>query len=117
MGPLHRFRDREHLNRMISAIRGSGISVTDDRSANTIGTYIFRKGLGKVVGAIGAEEWESMMYFGFGHPFNPIFWYSDGKLLKQIESIFLSQGSERIESIGNEHAVRTNREQESAPNP
>ena len=96
MGPLHRFRDREHLEQLLDATVESGISITGDDRAKSPGAYWFRKGLGKIHGSLWAEERESMMYFGFGHPFNPLLWYSDRTLLKEIEAVFLSQGSERV---------------------
>lgn len=116
MGPLHRFRDNEHLKQLLDAASASGISIAEDDSADLPGAYWFRKGLGKVHGSVGTEDWESMMYFGFGHPFNPLLWHSDGTLLKRIETIFLSQGSERLHPSDLESEEIQDREQAVDPN-
>lgn len=102
MGPLHRFRDQEHLTQLFDAIVESGISIAKDHSTISPQTYVFQQGLGKILGSVGTEEWESMIYFGYGHPFNPLLWYSDGILLKKIEAIFLSQGTGRVHSDSQE---------------
>jgi hypothetical protein len=100
MGPLYKFRDDDHLNRMIESVRSFGISVVEDPRVDSSGAYCFRKGIGKVHGAIGTDEWDSMIYLGFGHPMNPFLWYFDGALQKQIETVFLAEGSERINTSG-----------------
>ncbi len=96
MGPLYRFRDTEHLKQLLDAIHQSGITISKRDPTNILDAYWFRKGLGKVHGSIGTEEWESVIYLAYGHTFNPLCWFFDAVLLKKIETIFLSTNSERI---------------------
>ena len=96
MGPLLAYRDDEHLDRMLEVIRGSNIEVLRD-GASRSSAFRFRRGRGLVRGSC----WRTaspvpVMYFGFGHPFNPFLWPSDGLLLREIEQVFLANGSSRV---------------------
>jgi len=39
------------------------------------------------------------MYFGFGHPFNPLLWYFDGSLLADIERVLKANGSDNLDEM------------------
>jgi|GEM_PF-7129122 len=97
MGPLPAYRDDEHLGQMLEALRGSNIEVLRD-GASRGWAFRFRGGFGLVTGSC----WRTVsplpvMYFGFGHPFNPFLWPSDSILLRVIEQVFLANRSSRID--------------------
>ena len=93
IGPLFESYDSTHLERLINILIESGIKVKSDAKA-----YRFRRGLGLVQGVIGFGNSENSIYLGFGHPFNPFLWFFDGRLLKKIEEILLSNGAKKIDS-------------------
>lgn len=100
MGPLHSFRDTQHLNELLTEVRSRGIKVTPVTKRSASEAFWFRRGLGLVHGGVGFGEMKSIMYFGFGHPFNPLLWYSDNRLLKSIQKVFTANGSEVVDVDG-----------------
>jgi hypothetical protein len=36
------------------------------------------------------------LHFAFGHPFNPLLWAADAKLLRHVEGIFNAHGSRQV---------------------
>jgi hypothetical protein len=97
MGPLHRFRDSEHLDRLLAEARASGIKVRFDKKRASPGGFWFRRGLGLIYGGVGFGGCETVIYFGFGHPFNPLLWLADRSLLKCIEHVFVSNGAALVD--------------------
>ena len=95
MGPVLTFRDPSHLDRLLATASAAGIRVVTG-GASSGEAFSFRRGLGRV----SAQHWPSLsepaLYFGFGHPFNPLLWAADGRLLRRIEGVFLANGSRRL---------------------
>ena len=96
MGPLLEYRDGEHLDRLLLAARAVTIDVYPDGAARRP-AFWFRRGRGLVHGSC----WDTkvpapMIYFSFGHTFNPFLWTCDGRLLSEIEQVFIMHGSRRI---------------------
>ena len=97
MGPLHRFRDSEHLDRLFAEARASGIKVRPEKTRGSPRGFWFRGGLGLIHCSVGFSGCETVIYFGFGHPFNPLLWLADRSLLKAIEQVFVSNGSALVD--------------------
>jgi hypothetical protein len=97
LGPLHKFRDAQHLKELLQKLREKGVKVTPDVKISTSEAFWFRRGLGLVHGSVGYGDTEGVLYFGFGHPFNPLLWYSDSRLLKSIQRALVSCESEMVE--------------------
>ena len=96
MGPLHKFRGPHHLDKLLAEAQIVGIKVTPDKKGSSSEAFWFRRGLGLIHGSVGFVGCETVIYFGFGHPFNPFFWYSDNRLMKSIQHVFVSNGSESV---------------------
>lgn len=93
MGLVLTYRDDRHLDHLLEAIRRSSIEILRDGSA-----FWFRRGRGLVRGSCWRiDAHVPAMYFGFGHPFNPFLWPSDGCLLREIEQTFLANGSSKVD--------------------
>ena len=45
-----------------------------------------------IIGRFSSDH-RGLIYFGFGHPFNLLFWISDQRLLNFIQRVFISNGS------------------------
>jgi hypothetical protein len=98
MGPLLAYRDDEHLDRMLEATSGSNIEVLRDKVSRS-SAFWFRRGRGLVHGScLRTVSSVPVMYFSFGHPFNPFLWPSDGRLLREIERTFLANGSSSVDA-------------------
>ena len=95
IGRTHIYKDSEHLKMLLDKLRESGIEINPIDKTD-LESYSFRSGLGRVYGSIGFGDVKTSIYFGFGHPFNPFLWFSDSKLLKQIQDVLLSNGSDKI---------------------
>ena len=93
IGPLLTYDDELHLERLLSAARIAHIDVQPD--PERCSAFRFRRGRGLVHGF---RDWGApgQLYFGFGHPCNPLLWSSDGRLLREIEQLFLTHGSRPI---------------------
>jgi len=92
MGPLYSCDDAD-IERLLAAVRAAGVRVTPDNSSAD--AYWFRRGFGLVHGS----RWNGakpVLYFGFGHPFNPFLWAADAKLLHAIEVVLEANGSRRL---------------------
>ena len=92
MGPLYSCADAD-TERLLAAVRAAGICVTPD--GNFSDAYWFRRGFGLVHG----DRWDGAMpalYFGFGHPFNPLLWAADGNLLRAIGVVLRANGSKKL---------------------
>jgi hypothetical protein len=96
MGPFHRFRDPAHLDALLAEVRSSGISVKPDNGRAPLQAYWLRRGLGLVNASIGFQG-HSVVYFGFGHPFNPLLWFWDRRLLRFIGHLFVANGSDLVD--------------------
>jgi hypothetical protein len=97
MGPLLTYQDDAHLDRLLAASFALGLQILPDGTQQTR-AFWFRRRFGLVHGTCWpAYESQPMMYFGFGHPFNPLLWQSDGHLLQEIEQVFLTNGSSRVD--------------------
>jgi hypothetical protein len=59
--------------------------------------FWFRRGLGLIHVSVWSKEDQTMLYLGFGHPFNPLLWYSDEVLLNSIQALFLAEGTEIVD--------------------
>ena len=95
MGPFYSYRDSKHLLELIKKLEDSGIGVCENANQYHV-RYDFRKGLGYIVAIIGYYEIEDSLHLAYGHTNNPFLWYHDGKLLKIIQDVLESNGSEMI---------------------
>ena len=97
MGPLLTYGGDAHLERLLVALRASYFDIWPDKTVH--GTaFWFRRGWGLVHGSCRATEaLQPTMYFGFGHPFNPLLWSADGRVLKELERVFLANGSSPVD--------------------
>ena len=101
MGPLLSFEDAHHLEQLLGLIRAEAIKVTPDRRNQNQPAFWFRSGWALVHASAWAQSaWDDSssraLYFGFGHPLNPLLWRSDARLLRRIESILNQNGSRRL---------------------
>ena len=89
MGPLLTYDGDLHLELLLNASRNAHIEVQPDFTYRS--AFQFRRGWGLVRGF---RDWGApgKICFGFGHPFNPLFWPADGKLLRDLEQLFLAHG-------------------------
>jgi len=71
----------------------AGVKVKPDMRGVPSKAFWFRRGLGLIHGTVGFCGDETLIYFGFGHPFNLLFWISDQRLLNFIQRVFISNGS------------------------
>ncbi len=95
MGPLLAYRDDAQLDVLLDALRAIGIEVVP-HDASGRPAFRFRRGWGLVRGSCwSAERSRPMLYLGFGHPFNPLLWRPDRRLLGEIEREFVANGSSR----------------------
>jgi hypothetical protein len=97
MGPLHRFRGQQHLDKLLAEAQATGIKVKPDKKRAALEAFWFRRGLGLIHGSVWLGGSETLIYFGFGHPFNPLLWFADRSLLKSIQLVFVSNGSEAVD--------------------
>ncbi len=95
MGPFYNYRDSNHLLELIKKLEDSGIKICENINQNYT-CYDIHKGLGYVVAIIGYYETKDSLYLAYGHTNNPFLWYHDGKLLKTIQDVLESNGSEMI---------------------
>ena len=113
MGPLYRYRDRQHLDELIQAAKDMGcqISISKERSITGatseddndhsdqlhLSAITFSKGRGKVIGTLDEGAEDPIIYFGLGHAFNPLRWKADGRLSQEIGELFCSHRCERVD--------------------
>lgn len=97
MGPILTYRDEAHLERLFQALRSRKIRILRDEGSRGP-AFWFRRRFGLVRGSCWPDASPGPeMYFGFGHPLNPLLWPSDHRLLGEIRETFLANGSVRID--------------------
>lgn len=95
-GPYLSYRDPEHLELLLAELRAAGVRVLlEDRGLG------FRRGWGRIHGWLWhpSSSPRPVVYLGFGHPFNPLLWPADARLVREIQRVFLANGSHRIDPI------------------
>jgi hypothetical protein len=81
------------LDRLLGEIQSESINVEIIEKQALPKEFRFRRGYGHIHGSLGFGGCEPLVYFGFGHPFNPLLWFADWRLLKSIELFLRSNGS------------------------
>lgn len=109
MGPLHSYRDSEHLASLIEAINFEGIRVEPFVEDTRRHGFNLKRGRAVVTASIGSGEWDSMLYLGFGHPFNPLLWRADSRLLCSVERILIAGGTRKMVLEDSEAATSPNK--------
>lgn len=92
MGPLYSFDDADTA-RLLTAVRAAGIRVAPVPSSAH--AYRFRRALGLLHASVWDGE-RRALHLGFGHPFNPVLWAADAKLLRDIERVLRANGSRQL---------------------
>lgn len=99
-GPFLTYANEPDLERHLATIRGHGIRIMELPPSPTsrVGCreFRFQRRFGAVHGFTGGEQDKRWVYLGCFHPFNPLYWLPDSRLLAEIESIMVDAGSRRL---------------------
>ena len=94
LGPFLTYDDEPHLELLLSAVRAAHIDVQPAPERRS--GFWFRRGWGLIHGTPSQDGSQSNLCFGFGHPFNPLLWPADRRLLREIKRVFLVHGSQHF---------------------
>jgi hypothetical protein len=88
------YRDRAHLDDLLSALENNGVSVTRIESADEeVIDLEFRRGKGFVTGGVLLAQATPWFHLGWGHTFNPFRWPADQRLEQDIKHVLTEHGA------------------------